>query len=736
MSINRNNKIHSNLEELSTDLCSSTQNVCPKSQEALDTKEKGIKLLARSQTLNTIFDHTPTILVLLDVNLRLLRLNKQALKITGRREEDLVGKCPCEILNCLSINQLGEKTCCKETRRNTCEIFLKITKTMETGIPYLEETVEIQATNFGERFTYTFMFSCHLIEEADDKIVMLSLTNITEAKEKEIHLKRQKRSITLNNRIANTFLTSPKKEVFDRILEAVIRPLDSAEGYFGYFNDEELICPAVYTEQEVNTNDNQDNSLVKYLDKNPLLQKSLLNKRTVVINELANAPIGFTGLNSILAVPIVNDRVVIGQFVLANKKDGYTEHDQALLESAAAQTAPILHSYLQEAKRLKSHQILEEQFRQSQKLESIGRLAGGIAHDLNNLLSPVMGYGELLVNQLEGTKHFDIANEIVGASHRASELIGQLLSFSRKQPLETRNICLNEILDKFKTLLQRSLNSNISITYSKSENLPHIEADTIQIERIILNLSVNAQDAMPHGGQLSLSTSVEEKLIDNEHVDLVVLRVTDNGCGMTEEVVNQAFEPFFTTKGEDQGTGLGLSSVYGIIKQHNGHIELNSTLGNGSEFVLYFPISNAIDVKTTDNEELTVMAKKEQLADASQHILLVEDNKQVRDLARTILERQGFMVTWAVDGEEVLERDLDELAPIDLLLTDVIMPGVNGRELFEQLSQRHNDLKVVYMSGFTDEVVSHQGLAKQGISFIQKPFAVSDFIAIIKNAIA
>jgi two-component system, cell cycle sensor histidine kinase and response regulator CckA len=368
---------------------------------------------------------------------------------------------------------------------------------------------------------------------------------------------------------------------------------------------------------------------------------------------------------------------------------------------------------------------LEEQYHQSQKVESIGRLAGGVAHDLNNLLTPILGYSEILTDDLDpGDTRRESLDEILKAGFRARELVHQLLAFSRKQTLEYKVVDLNEALTGFEKLLRRTIREDIGIEIIPSPDIPTIMADIGQIEQVIMNLVVNAQDAMPDGGCLTIETATAD--LDEEYTakhqgvkpgEYVMLAISDTGCGMDEETQYQVFEPFFSTKGEF-GTGLGLATVYGIVKQHDGNILVYSEPGKGTIFKVYLPVSREVPVE----EEISI--KKLISLTGSETILLAEDNEQVRELAHTILKRQGYAVVEAKNGPEALTILAAHEGTVDLLLTDVVMPGMNGRDLFDKVAEKQPDIKVLYMSGYTDDTITHRGVLDEGTSFIQKPFNV------------
>ncbi|MFZ5769895.1 MAG: PAS domain S-box protein [Thermodesulfobacteriota bacterium] len=382
---------------------------------------------------------------------------------------------------------------------------------------------------------------------------------------------------------------------------------------------------------------------------------------------------------------------------------------------------------------------LEAQFQQSQKLESVGRLAGGVAHDLNNLLSPILGYGEMLLEEFsEGDLRKTDMEEIVKAGKRARDLVRQLLALSRKQVMEFKDIDLNSVLAQFEKLLRRTIREDIAINIRSAPSLPLIRGDIGQLEQVIMNLAVNAQDAMPRGGRLTIETERVE--VDEAYAGekpgmtagvYVRLMISDSGCGMDSETLAHMFEPFFTTKAKEEGTGLGLATVYGIVKQHGGSIWVYSEAGKGSTFKLYFPVAGEPG-----------MAQRAGAADAaamdmrgSETILLVEDNEQVRNLARTILSRRGYALLIARDGSDALDILDRHEGQLHLLLTDVIMPGMSGRELFDRLAGRYPEMKVLYMSGYTDNVIAHRGVLEAGVNFIQKPFTVNGLLAKVRKVL-
>ncbi len=367
---------------------------------------------------------------------------------------------------------------------------------------------------------------------------------------------------------------------------------------------------------------------------------------------------------------------------------------------------------------------LEEQLRQAQKMEAVGRLAGGIAHDFNNLLTVINGYSELTSKKLSELDPLRLyVEEIKKAGMRATSLTNQLLTFSRRQVLQPRILDLNQVISESKNLLNRLIGEDVELVTTLGENLERVKADPGQIEQVILNLSINARDAMPKGGKLIIETANVD--LDDDyasfHVDIptgryVMLAVSDTGCGMNAITLSHLFEPFFTTKERGKGTGLGLATVYGIVKQSGGHILVYSEPGQGTTFKVYLP---SVDERIETYSEIEITCEHHR---GTETILLVEDEDALRQLTSQLLKQNGYTVLDARHGGEALllcERHKDS---INLMLTDVVMPHMNGRELAERLMLVKPDMKVIFMSGYTDDAIVHYGILESGITFLQKPF--------------
>jgi signal transduction histidine kinase/DNA-binding NarL/FixJ family response regulator len=373
---------------------------------------------------------------------------------------------------------------------------------------------------------------------------------------------------------------------------------------------------------------------------------------------------------------------------------------------------------------------LEQQLRQSQKMEAVGRLAGGIAHDFNNLLMVILGYSEFLLDRLGPDPALRTpAQEIAGAAQRASTLTRQLLAFSRKQMLAPKILDLNGVVTENFKMLTRMIGEDIDLVMVPGADLGAVRADAGQIEQVIMNLAVNARDAMPSGGKLTLETS--NVSLDEDYArfhaplqpgNYVMLAISDTGAGMDAETQSHIFEPFFTTKGT-KGTGLGLSTVYGIVKQSGGYIWVYSELGKGTTFKIYLP-----RIADTAESVAHMIAPKETpgAEPGAETILLVEDEANLRYLARQFLEKQGYRVIEAADGAVAMQIAVAHEGVIHLLLTDVIMPGLNGREVAQRISEIRPNVKVLYMSGYTENVIGHNGMLDAGVRLLQKPFNLRD----------
>ena len=382
-----------------------------------------------------------------------------------------------------------------------------------------------------------------------------------------------------------------------------------------------------------------------------------------------------------------------------------------------------LHDLTEGRRLVEEKRMLEEQLAQAQKMESIGRLAGGIAHDFNNILTTILGYSELLLFDIPtDAPRREQVESIHAAAERASALTRQLLAFSRKQILEVKPISLNRTIGAILKIIAKMLGEDITVeTRFEAEN-DVIEADCSQIEQVMMNLAVNARDAMPGGGRLVIETretDLDESYV-RKHPEVspgphVMLAVSDSGEGMAREVRERIFDPFFTTKEQGKGTGLGLATVHGIVKQHGGHIFVYSEPGAGTTFKIFFPLSRKPEAR--DEKKRAAMPRGEAT------ILVVDDEDSVRDFITDTLEPLGYRCLSASCGREALEVAAAAEREIHLLLTDVVMPGMNGRELADALCAGRSGIRVIFMSGYTENTITADGVLKDGTNYLAKPLS-------------
>ena len=438
-------------------------------------------------------------------------------------------------------------------------------------------------------------------------------------------------------------------------------------------------------------------------------------------------------------VPVAaHHRAVLGEpvtFHLEWKGGSYACHVEPLRDSANQLQGAICM-----ALDVTDRKQLEEQFRQAQKMEAVGRLAGGIAHDFNNLLMVIQGYADLLTDRLPaGDSLRRNAEQIRTAAQRASSLTRQLLAFSRKQIMEPKVLNIQTVVADMEKILRRLIGEDIDLETSYAPDLGLVKADRSQIEQVIMNLAVNARDAMPDGGRLTIETSNVEFDASRSHPPAVLapgkyvmIAVTDNGSGMDAETKARIFEPFFTTKEQGKGTGLGLATVYGVVKQSGGYVWVYSEPGHGTTFKIYLP--KIEEEVTAESRDIRVVSNS--LPRGSEVILLAEDEKGVRELAREYLEMSGYTVLEAENGHTALELAAMHVGPIHLLMTDVVMPGISGRELADRVVGIRPGIKVLYMSGYTDQAVVHHGILKTDAVLLQKPFTLATLAAKLREILA
>jgi signal transduction histidine kinase/ActR/RegA family two-component response regulator len=426
-----------------------------------------------------------------------------------------------------------------------------------------------------------------------------------------------------------------------------------------------------------------------------------------------------------------------GAAELLAARDQLEERVRARTAELAAANDSLINEVLERRTAEEALRRSEEQLRQSQKMEAVGRLAGGVAHDFNNLLTAILGFSQLMKRRLSpADSAWRETEEIEKAAQRAIDLTRQLLAFSRQQVLQPVVLDLNQVVAETEQMLRRLIGADIDLLYAPSANLGRVKADPGQLEQVILNLAVNARDAMPQGGDLTIETA--NVVLDTDSIrgrtDLspgpyVLLAVSDTGTGMDETTQGRIFEPFFTTKEVDKGTGLGLSTVHGIIKQSGGHVEVYSEVGHGTTFKIYLPeVSDPLH--TVERKPFELWAAR-----GTETILVVEDEDQVRAVVRDMLELHGYTVIEASDAAEAFATcELEDLT-LDLVLTDVVMPIMSGPDLSKHIALLRPNMRFLFMSGYTDRAVTHHGILGPDEPFLQKPFTVEALLQRVREVL-
>jgi signal transduction histidine kinase len=555
--------------------------------------------------------------------------------------------------------------------------------------------------------------------------------DITEWVQAEEKFQRRTRELTLLNRVIAASAASMELE---HIMEKTCRELALAfevpQATAFLLNEEKTEATLV---AEFLTDDRPSvlNEVVSVVD-NPVAQYLLTHKAPLVVKDAQSDPrlalirdlLRRRGTVSFLIIPLIIEEEGVGAFSLgAIQPRDFSTAEVDLAWSVAKQVSGALRRIrLEEA-----HQRLEEQYYQAQKMDAIGRLLGGVAHDFSNLLMAINGFAELMQYRLElDDSNRQMVNHILNSGQRATDLIRQLLAFCRKQAIEPKVLNLNVLVADLDKMLRRIIGEDIQIETFLTPDLWPVKADPSQLEQIIVNLAVNARDAMPDGGYLTLETANvtlgQEYLA--HHLDVppgeyVQLAVSDSGIGMTGEVKARIFEPFFTTKAEGKGTGLGLATVFGVVKQSSGYIWVHSEPGHGTTFEIYLPRIQAVAAPSARSEQFR------NLPTGHETVLVVEDAPGVREMTIAVLRQLGYTVLEAGDGPAAIHLAQQYQEPINLLLTDVVLPSLNGKVLATQLAQLHPGLKQLFMSGYTDEAIVHHGFLEPGTAFLQKPFTTA-----------
>ena len=699
----------------------------PASREVLETNAELLQELTRQRAfLRQVIDLNPHFIFAKDRAGRFTLVNQAVAEAYGTSVENLLGKTDAD------FNPNPEEV--KQFRRIDLEV-------MNTGtsahIP--EERITDAAGN--TRWLETMKRAIPSIHGGDTQILGVA-TDITERRRAEQRLRQRTETILEHQAAlhALALMDNPDwMDALESITRTAARVLGVARVGVWLFEDNQasLTCEALYENGRFTPHPGTSLESHRY----PKYFEAIAQSRTLAAhdaiedprtNEFAGAYSVPLGITSLLDVPIRSLGSVIG--IVCHEHVGPARVWSPEEEHFGASIADFVSLALAASKRRQ----LEAQLRQSQKMEAIGHLAGGVAHDFNNVLTAILGYCRLMLVQMGSEDSLrSHVEQIRQAADRAAQLTGQLLAFGRKQVLNPRILDLNHIVAGIEPMLGRIIGEDIRLSTVLAPDLGRVKADPGQIEQALLNLVVNARDAMPHGGSLVIRTA--NVILESGELQSattasggqhVLLSVTDSGIGMDQETQARIFEPFFTTKEAGRGTGLGLSMVYGVVEQSGGRVGVWSEPGRGSTFRIYLPQVSSDEAMIAESQPV---AAPPQDTRGSELILLVEDDAQVRTLVHRILERQGYHVLEASHPQEAILLSDRTREPIDLLLTDVIMPAMNGRELYERLASSRPGLKVLYMSGYAERAFSQEGRTAPVASLIQKPFEPDALVVRIRE---
>ncbi len=588
----------------------------------------------------------------------------------------------------------------------------------------------------GQRIAVEFVSNVYLVDSA--RIIQCNIRDITKRKNAEAAVRMHARRVQA---LLDLHLLShaSRETIMEFVVEACKRVTESQYSFLGIMNDSETVMTLYRWSTEAKTGCAVCSQPVKYpISMAGLWGECVRQRKAIRCNDYQKPhhdkerlPEGCVPIRRFMAAPIFDGDRIVALATVTNKMCDYEEADENALSILLQKMWEILSRQQREQERL----LLEEQYRQAQKMEAIGKLAGGVAHDFNNILQAIIGYSSMLLELLtEDDEAYEYAEEIARGSERAAALTRQLLTFSRRQILEMRNLEINEVVHGISTMVRRLIGENIEMTIEPGAPC-NIHADRAQIEQVVLNLCINARDAMPECGTLAIHT--ETVVIDKEYCaahpwasagHYALLSITDTGCGMDDATKEHIFEPFFTTKGVGKGTGLGLATVYGIVRQHRGMIEVHSESGTGTTVNIYLPMTDG----ATEKEAATAVLHARGGAET---ILIAEDEEPLRNLLARVLERAGYTVLLAANGEEALEVFMQHAERIDLCLLDMVMPKMGGKAVYDTLKQEYPGLRFLFASGYNTEDIHKDFVLKEGIELIQKPCGLTAILKKIRQVL-
>lgn len=690
-----------------------------------------------NEQFRAVIQATPMPVMCTDLEDRVTAWNPAAERVLGWRAGEVLGQKPAFV----PADKYEERVKIRE-------------KAAAGEVTASYETIRIKRN--GERFSASVSAAPVYDENGELSGIMGVVEDITERKRIELELREKTAVLATVTQALNTFLDlGDWSAASQHLLNFVVEQTQSEFGFLGVVLEGPVlrvlahqgISWDVKINREMYDEKMRQHAAYGYFEvshHHNLLGEVMRKGRTVVSNSPETDPLsggipaGHPPLHSFLGVPIFKGPETVGVISVANRPGGYTGQESRYLETMSQATGVLYDSYRQSLKRAaleEEQKRLELQVRQAQKMEVLGRLAGGVAHDFNNMLMVLGGCTELLERSLprESPAHMYL-DQIQRTTQKAAAITKQLLAFSRKQVLDLRPMDLHEALTESEFMLPRLLGSDVELTFRHDAAKSQILSDPSQIEQVVANLAINARDAMPEGGRLAISTrnatSLPEAGANSPSVsgDWVVLEVSDTGFGMDEKTRAQIFEPFFTTKPAGKGTGLGLATVYGIVKQSSGHIRVESEPGKGARFELYFPLADTGLPKPGVSPAAKVAETAEDAGGAT--ILVADDETSLRHAVVEILRSTGYKVFEAQTASEAVEIAEQHSGKLDILLTDIVMPGLRGPELARRVTKIHPGIHVIYMSGYAEGFPEAQ--LPPNSTFLQKPFRFATLLEQLK----
>ena len=695
-------------------------------------RQRAADALSRSQAqLKAVYDHAPVMMCLTDANRRVISMNPAFMEFTNVTPEEINGGSACGIFGCLNALQ-DPQGCGFSYECAQCNLKSAIDLTFRTGEEQYNIEYNAAWKNKGVYREITLLGSTTLIGPKTEPLLLLCLHDITDRKRNEAIQSARYRLMVFAQTHTLTELLRATLDEAERLTRSMI-------GFFHFLEEDQktLSLQAWSTNTELNMCKTEGGQQHYPIDKAGVWVDCVYERRPVIHNDYVSLthrkglPPGHAPVLRQLVTPVIRGDKIMAIVGVGNKPEVYTNEDIKTLSSLADLAWDIAERKRMEEEKTK----LQTQLIHSQKMESIGRLAGSVAHDFNNMLQAIIVLSELILLDLPAESPINESlTEILNCAKRSTDLTRQLLTFARKQPITPKTLDLNEVVSGMFKMLERLIGEDIKLAWHPGADVWPIYMDVSQIDQILANLCVNARDAIANIGQISIQTeniSIEE---GNLHEfpgaspgDFVQLSVSDNGAGMSKEIMDRIFEPFFTTKESGKGTGLGLATVYGIVNQNKGFINFNSKSNHGTTFKIFLPRSFEA---TSSNQAIH---SDQVSSEGVESILLVEDSLPILRAVTQLLKSLGYQVYATTTPTDAIRMAEEHRGKIQLLIVDVIMPEMNGRELSKRVTQYNSGLHCLYMSGYSDNVIVHHGVLEKGINFIQKPFTTQELAKKIRD---